>query len=96
MAGNICGEPPPSSPRNHPCLAPETDLKWVGLQLEKRIRPIAENGSGEWASTITAGRPFFIGAYVPGENNPLGAGVGELPGLGHGHPAVGARLAAGA
>ncbi len=40
---------------------------------------------------VRAGRPYVIDANVGGEENPMGAGVWELPGLGHGEPAIGAR-----
>jgi acetolactate synthase-1/2/3 large subunit len=40
---------------------------------------------------IKANVPYVIDANIQGEGNPVGAGVWELPGLGHGQPAIGAR-----
>ncbi len=40
---------------------------------------------------VKAGRPCLIDADIAGEMNPAGAGVWELPGLGHGRPAIGVR-----
>ena len=40
---------------------------------------------------IKADRPFVIDANIQGEGNPVGAGVWELPGLGHLEPAIGQR-----
>ncbi len=40
---------------------------------------------------LKAERPYVIDANVQGEENPAGAGVWELPGLGRGEPGIGAR-----
>ncbi len=40
---------------------------------------------------IKANASCVIDANIQGEGNPVGAGVWELPGLGHGEPAIGAR-----
>ncbi len=40
---------------------------------------------------IKANVPYVIDANIQGEGNPVGAGVWELPGLGHGEPAIGTR-----
>ena len=40
---------------------------------------------------VKAERPYVIDANIQGEGNPVGAGVWELPGLGHGEPAIGSR-----
>ncbi|HBK78330.1 MAG TPA: acetolactate synthase [Nitrospinae bacterium] len=40
---------------------------------------------------VAANEPCVIDANIQGEGNPVGAGVWELPGLGHGEPAIGAR-----
>jgi acetolactate synthase-1/2/3 large subunit len=43
------------------------------------------------AEGIKSGKPCVIDANIQGENNPGGAGVWELPGLGHSQPSIGAR-----
>jgi acetolactate synthase-1/2/3 large subunit len=40
---------------------------------------------------ISSGRPYLIDAFVGADNNPGGAGVWELPGLGVGKPIIGSR-----
>jgi acetolactate synthase-1/2/3 large subunit len=40
---------------------------------------------------IATGRPYLIDAFIGAENNPGGAGVWELPGLGVGKPIIGKR-----
>jgi acetolactate synthase-1/2/3 large subunit len=40
---------------------------------------------------IRADRPYLIDASIAGDANPGGAGVWELPGLGHRPPAIGGR-----
>ncbi len=40
---------------------------------------------------VRSGRPYVIDANIGGEENPGGAGVWELPGLGHGEPVIGTR-----
>ncbi|OGL65375.1 MAG: acetolactate synthase [Candidatus Tectomicrobia bacterium RIFCSPLOWO2_02_FULL_70_19] len=43
------------------------------------------------AEGIKSGKPCVIDANIQGENNPGGAGVWELPGLGHSQPSIGTR-----
>jgi acetolactate synthase-1/2/3 large subunit len=40
---------------------------------------------------IAAGKPYLIDANIAADRNPGGAGVWELPGLGHGQPIIGGR-----
>lgn len=40
---------------------------------------------------IASNRPYLIDARISADKNPGGAGVWELPGLGHGKPAIGGR-----
>ncbi len=40
---------------------------------------------------VKTGRPYLIDAHIQGDDNPQGAGVWELPGMGHGEPAIGQR-----
>ena len=40
---------------------------------------------------IATGRPYLIDAKIAADKNPTGAGVWELPGLGHGQPVIGGR-----
>ena len=40
---------------------------------------------------LASGRPYVIDAFVGADNNPGGAGVWELPGLGVGKPIIGSR-----
>jgi acetolactate synthase-1/2/3 large subunit len=40
---------------------------------------------------IALNRPFLIDANIAADKNPSGAGVWELPGLGHGQPIIGKR-----
>jgi acetolactate synthase-1/2/3 large subunit len=40
---------------------------------------------------IASGRPYLIDANIAADKNPSGAGVWELPGLGHGQPIIGSR-----
>jgi acetolactate synthase-1/2/3 large subunit len=42
-------------------------------------------------AAIDAGQPCLIDANVAADRNPAGAGVWELPGLGHGEPMIGGR-----
>jgi acetolactate synthase-1/2/3 large subunit len=57
-----------------------------GVRVEK---------AGELAEAVkhavAAGRPFLIDASIAADLNPGGAGVWELPGLGHRPPAIGGR-----
>lgn len=41
---------------------------------------------------IASGRPYLIDANIGADRNPVGAGVWELPGLGHGKPVIGSRF----
>lgn len=41
---------------------------------------------------IASGRPYLIDANIGADRNPSGAGVWELPGLGHGKPVIGSRF----
>jgi acetolactate synthase I/II/III large subunit len=41
---------------------------------------------------IASGRPYLIDANIGADRNPAGAGVWELPGLGHGKPVIGSRF----
>ena len=43
------------------------------------------------AEGIKSGKPCVIDANIQGESNPQGAGVWELPGLGHSQPSIGTR-----
>jgi acetolactate synthase-1/2/3 large subunit len=51
--------------------------------------------AGDLADAIKAGiakgRPYLIDANIGADLNPVGAGVWELPGLGHGKPGIGGR-----
>ena len=40
---------------------------------------------------IASGKPYLIDANIGADRNPAGAGVWELPGLGHGQPIIGGR-----
>jgi acetolactate synthase-1/2/3 large subunit len=40
---------------------------------------------------VAAGRPYLIDANIGADQNPQGAGVWELPGLGQSHPGFGSR-----
>jgi acetolactate synthase I/II/III large subunit len=42
-------------------------------------------------TAIDSGRPYLIDANIAADRNPAGAGVWELPGLGHGQPVIGGR-----
>jgi acetolactate synthase-1/2/3 large subunit len=42
-------------------------------------------------AAVAANRPFLIDADIGADNNPGGAGVWELPGLGQSQPAFGGR-----
>ncbi len=44
---------------------------------------------------IASGRPYLIDANIAAESNPSGAGVWELPGLGHGKPVIGSKFTPG-
>jgi acetolactate synthase-1/2/3 large subunit len=57
-----------------------------GLRVEKA----AELGEAI-EQAIRAERPYLIDASIAGDANPGGAGVWELPGLGHRQPAIGGR-----
>jgi acetolactate synthase-1/2/3 large subunit len=41
---------------------------------------------------IAANRPYLIDVDIAADTNPAGAGVWELPGLGHGKPAIGTQF----
>jgi acetolactate synthase-1/2/3 large subunit len=43
---------------------------------------------------IAANKPYLIDANIGADTNPGGAGVWELPGLGHKDPAIGGRYSA--
>jgi acetolactate synthase-1/2/3 large subunit len=48
-------------------------------------------GRGELRAAIEARRPYLINANIGADQNPGGAGVWELPGLGRSQPAFGGR-----
>jgi acetolactate synthase-1/2/3 large subunit len=55
-----------------------------------RVQKAAELGEAI-EQAIRAERPYLIDASIAGDANPGGAGVWELPGLGHRPPAIGGR-----
>jgi len=42
-------------------------------------------------AAIASGKPCLIDANIAADKNPGGAGVWELPGLGHSQPVIGGR-----
>jgi acetolactate synthase-1/2/3 large subunit len=42
-------------------------------------------------AALAAGRPYLIDANIDADQNPQGAGVWELPGLGRSRPGIGGR-----
>jgi len=42
-------------------------------------------------AAVASNKPYLIDAMISADKNPGGAGVWELPGLGHGKPAIGGR-----
>jgi acetolactate synthase I/II/III large subunit len=59
------------------------------------VEGVTIDRAGDLADAIRAGlatgRPYLIDAFIGAENNPGGAGVWELPGLGVGKPIIGTR-----
>ncbi|MBI2176928.1 MAG: thiamine pyrophosphate-binding protein [Candidatus Tectomicrobia bacterium] len=55
-----------------------------------RVEKAADLGDAV-AEGIKSGKPCVIDANIQGDNNPGGAGVWELPGLGHSQPSIGSR-----
>jgi acetolactate synthase I/II/III large subunit len=55
-----------------------------------RVDRAADLGQAIEAGLAT-GRPYLIDANIGADRNPGGAGVWELPGLGHGQPVIGGR-----
>ena len=55
-----------------------------------RVEKAAELGEAI-QQAIRAQKPYLIDANIGADMNPGGAGVWELPGLGHGKPAIGGR-----
>jgi len=62
----------------------------AGVRVEK-----AKDLGEAVAEAVRAEKPYVIDANIQGENNPQGAGVWELPGLGHSQPSIGTRTVAG-
>jgi len=57
-----------------------------GVQVDKA----AELGEAV-EQAIKSGKPYLIDANIGADMNPAGAGVWELPGLGHKQPSIGGR-----
>jgi acetolactate synthase-1/2/3 large subunit len=65
-------------------MARTAGLKGIRVDKAKDLGEAVEEA-------VAANEPCVIDANIQGDGNPVGAGVWELPGLGHGEPAIGAR-----
>jgi acetolactate synthase-1/2/3 large subunit len=79
-------DPSSSEPYNPDFAAMARSAGINGVRVEK-----AKDLGEAVEDAIKANAPCVIDANIQGEGNPVGAGVWELPGLGHGEPAIGAR-----
>jgi acetolactate synthase-1/2/3 large subunit len=78
---------------------PETGLPYnpdfAAMARSTGVEAVTINRAGDLGDAIRAGiatgRPYLIDAHVGADQNPGGAGVWELPGLGVGKPIIGKR-----
>jgi acetolactate synthase-1/2/3 large subunit len=78
---------------------PETGLPYnpdfAAMARSAGVEGVRVDRAADLADAIKAGlgsgRPYLIDANIGADRNPSGAGVWELPGLGHGKPAIGGR-----
>ena len=79
---------------------PETGLPYnpdfAAMARSTGVEGVTIDRAGDLGDAIRAGiasgRPYLIDAFVGADNNPGGAGVWELPGLGVGKPIIGKRF----
>ncbi|MFP6870606.1 MAG: thiamine pyrophosphate-binding protein [Nitrospinota bacterium] len=79
-------DPDSAEPYNPDFAAMARTAGLKGLRVDK-----AKDLGEAVEEAVAANEPCVIDANIQGEGNPVGAGVWELPGLGHGEPAIGAR-----
>ena len=78
---------------------PETGLPYnpdfAAMARSTGVEAVSVDRAGDLGDAIRAGiatnRPYLIDAHIGADNNPGGAGVWELPGLGVGTPIIGKR-----
>jgi acetolactate synthase-1/2/3 large subunit len=78
---------------------PDTGLPYnpdfAAMARSAGVEGVKVDRAGDLADAIKAGiakgRPYLIDANIGADLNPVGAGVWELPGLGHGKPGIGGR-----
>jgi acetolactate synthase I/II/III large subunit len=78
---------------------PDTGLPYnpdfAAMARSAGVEGVTINRAGDLGDAIRAGiasgRPHLIDAHIAGDNNPAGAGVWELPGLGVSTPIIGTR-----
>ena len=79
----------------HPETGAPYNPDFAAMARAAGIEGVRVDRPGDLADAVRAGiaarRPYVIDANIGGDQNPSGAGVWELPGLGHGKPAIGGR-----
>ena len=63
----------------------------LGRRRGRQRRPAGRPRTTRSKMAIAANKPYLIDANIDGDQNPGGAGVWELPGLGVSKPAIGGR-----
>jgi acetolactate synthase I/II/III large subunit len=79
----------------HPETGAPYNPDFAAMARSAGIEGVSIDRAGDLGDAIKAGiasgRPYLIDANIAADRNPTGAGVWELPGLGHGQPVIGGR-----
>jgi acetolactate synthase-1/2/3 large subunit len=79
----------------HPDTGAPYNPDFAAMARSAGVEGVRVDRAGDLADAIKAGiasgRPYLIDANIGADRNPSGAGVWELPGLGHGQPVIGGR-----
>ena len=79
----------------HPATGAPYNPDFAAMARAAGIEGLSVSHPGDLAeavrAAVAAGKPCLIDANIAADKNPGGAGVWELPGLGHGQPVIGGR-----
>jgi acetolactate synthase I/II/III large subunit len=79
----------------HPQTGEPYNPDFAAMARSAGVEGVSVDRASELADAVragvAAGRPYLIDANIGANNNPAGAGVWELPGLGRNRPAIGGR-----
>jgi acetolactate synthase-1/2/3 large subunit len=79
----------------HPDTGAPYNPDFAAMARAAGIEGVSVDRAGDLSDAVKAGiasgKPYLIDANIAADRNPSGAGVWELPGLGHGQPIIGGR-----